>query len=519
MDTQELCDALMTPAFYGGNVRNVVARETHISWVFLAGEKAYKLKKPLKLPFLDYSTAKRRLRMCRAEVRLNRRTAPDVYLGVRAISAGERGSLELTDVEDARAVDYLVEMRRYDEDDTMAAKLARGELTSADVRLVAGALAAFHAKAPVLSSAPGARAVAGRVEENIRELLALLEHEGELRRLLALERFVHAFVSSRRAVLDGRAREGRVRDVHGDVRAEHVLLERDGQPRLLDCIEFDDALRRIDVADDLAFLLMDLTAREGERYTRPLIAQYRRSGGDPGEDRLLAFYACNHALVRSKVELIRAREQSQATSRTHSKAAARERLGVAERFAWRARLPPVLVMCGLPAAGKSHLAAALARTSGVELVSSDVTRKSLAGIAPGERAPVALYTKEWDERTYAALAEAAGRAAGDSAVIVDGTFRRHTERDTFMRLLDQQDVTFVECWAPEAVRLERALRRQREHERVSDATRDLIAGGGLTWEPIEEAAPQAHVLLRTDTDPQDQLEELAALLDTRMSSA
>src|ERR1035438_10503579 len=280
--------ALARPDFYPDRPDRVDVRETHISWVFLAGDRAYKLKRPLVRPCLDYGTPQRRLEMCREEVRLNRRLAPDLYLGVRAVVATTDG-LALGTEDDPRAVDYLVEMRRFDESCTLAARLDRGELKREEVVAVAQVLAQFHARARrVAAVGVPVLAVERRMTENFHELLAIVEQRVEVEWVLALERFAHAFVVAHAQMLDARARRGLVREVHGDLRAEHVLLAETLE--IVDCIEFDPGLRELDVADDLAFLVMDFVANGGERFARTLVSAYRDADGDPGEDRLIAFY-------------------------------------------------------------------------------------------------------------------------------------------------------------------------------------------------------------------------------------
>ena len=407
--------ALASPGFYPDGPARVDQRETHVSWVFLAGDRVYKLKKPLVLPFLDYGTPQRRHEMCREEIRLNRRLATDVYLGVRAVAAGPDG-LVLAPEDDPRAVDYVVEMRRYDEDRTLSAKLERGELALEEVVRLARTLAAFHADAPPVTAAGvPALAVERRMTANFHELLAVVEQRVEIEWVLALERFAHAFVVGHAQMLDARSRRGLVREVHGDLRAEHVLL--DDTLQVVDCVEFDRGLRELDVADDLAFLVMDLVAHGGERFAEALVDAYREAGGDPGDDRLIAFYASYRALVRAKVALLRAAEHPPASAdHGRESAAARDLLALAERFAWRARLPLVIAVCGVPAAGKSRLAQALADVSGLPHLSSDVTRKRLAGLRPRQRAGSEIYTDEFNRRTYAELGRRAAReTAGPAA--------------------------------------------------------------------------------------------------------
>ena len=475
--------ALVRPDFYPDLADRVEVRETHISLVFLAGDRAYKLKKPLVLPFLDYGTPQRRREMCREEVRLNRRLAPDLYLGVRAVAAGA-GGLELAAEDDPRAVDYLVEMRRYDESQTLAARLDRGELKQSEVVALGRMLARFHAQA---------------------------------RRVLALERFAHAFVIAYAQLLDARARRGCVREVHGDLRAEHVLLGR--RREIVDCIEFDPGLRELDVADDLAFLVMDLAARGGEQFAHPLVRAYRDAGGDPGEDWLIAFYASYRALVRAKVALLRAAQHPAASGEHgHESAGAREMLTLAERFAWRARLPLVIVICGVPAVGKSQLAHALAEISGLPHLSSDVTRKRLTGIRPEQRADGATYRSEFNRLTYAELGRrAAKEAAAGGGALVDATFRHRADRDAFAEAFaGAAPALFVECVAPMRVLAERAARRDRQPRRVSDATLPLVVRESAAWEPLDELAPEAHVTLRSDRPVEAQIADLLALLDRRV---
>ena len=321
MTAQDVRATLTRADFYPDQPDRVEVRETLISWVFLAGDRAYKLKKPLVLPFLDYGTPKRRHEMCREEVRLNRRLGPDLYLGVRAVAAGADG-LALAAEDDPRAVDYLVEMRRYDERCTLAAKLECGELKRGEVVALARMLAGFHAQARrVVASGVPVLSVERRMTENFHELLAIVEQRAEVEWVLTLERFAHAFVVAHAQLLDKRARRGLVRELHGDLRAEHVLLGR--KVEIVDCIEFDRGLREVDVADELAFLAMDLTASGGERFARTLVDAYRDAGGDPGEDWLIAFYASYRALVRGKVALLRAAQHPATSSARARESAAR----------------------------------------------------------------------------------------------------------------------------------------------------------------------------------------------------
>ena len=516
-DTRWICQALSRSETYPSRPVTVEVRETHISWVFLAGERAYKLKKRLVLDFVDYGTPGRRRAMCREEVRLNRRLAADVYLGVRGVARTTNG-VELIAEDDPRAIDYLVEMRRYDERRTMATLLERGELDGSQVAAVGERLARFHAQAPVVTlSEPAAVAAERRFVRNAHELLARPTPPGDAGRVRALERFAGEFLDGHARVLNQRARVGRIREGHGDLRAEHVLL--DGDVRIVDCVEFDRGLRELDVSDDLAFLVFDLVARGGDRLAGLLVRAYREAGGDPGDGSLIAFHAAYWALVRAKVALVRAAallpaSQARQTEMRH----AHGLLAVAERFAWRARLPIVIAVCGVPASGKTRLARALAVQSGLPQLSSDRLRKQMQGRRPTDRGGDESYSDEWNRRTYAEL----GRRAADhmrtnGGVIIDATFRHRADRQAFASgLAIPTRMLFVQCQAPRSVLMQRATCRERDRERISDADAAVVLREQDSFEPLDELPADAHLVLRADRPVEEIRDDVVALLDRRL---
>lgn len=509
-------DPLKLAAALGAD--GVEIRETHISWVLLAGERAYKLKKPLVLPFLDYGTLARRRELCAEEVRLNRRLAPDIYLGVRAVVPARAG-YALADEEDPHAVDYVVEMRRFNEGRTLAAALDRGEVQRSEIVEVARKLADFHARCePARGHEYGARGVERGVDRNVEELLAVAELRSERKRIRSLARFMAAFGGARSAELDAREARGRIRECHGDLRAEHVVL--DPSINVVDCVEFDPSLRVLDVADDLAFLVMDLAALGGERFASQLVASYRDEGGDCGDDALLAFFAVHRALVRAKVLLTRAGQQPPGSAgHGRASAQARDLLGLAELFTWRARLPLVIVLCGVPASGKSHLAGSIAEGSSLPRLSSDLIRKQLAGVAPTRPAAPEHYTEQFSRATYAELGRRAAREVRRrGGAVVDATFRRRRDRDAFADAFGSvAPLMFAQCLAPADVLAERALQREREPTQASDATLAVVIREREAWEPLDEVPAQRHLALRTDRPVQDLVSDLTAMLDQRLS--
>jgi uncharacterized protein len=500
---------MRSPAFYGHRPERVDVVETHISWVFLAGDRAFKLRKPVVFPFLDYGSSERRRAMCEEEVRLGRRLAPDLYVGVRPLIRTE-GSWSLGDLGQT-GDEHVVEMRRFDEGRTLEALVARGAAAAADIRSVARHIADFHRTAE--EAAPGsfdAGAVAATVSENFGTLLPYAEPLG-LRELAAAHRFAVTFLHAAHERLEARSTAGFVRDCHGDLRAEHVILEGD-TVEVFDPVEFDPALRRIDVAADLAFLVMDLVELGADELAELLIDEYGSAGGDYGDRPLLFFYAAYRAWVRSKVACLRAAEL-EPSARGPALAEARDFGRLGRTLAWRARRPLVLVICGASATGKTRLSTALASVSGLAHLSSDVVRKELAGLSPTDRAPDREYSNEASVRTYRELGQRAADA-GEGA-IVDATFRRRTDRASFAEALGGEAL-YVECRAPADLVAEWARRRERDRERVSDATAAIAARQLREFEALDEVPPERHLVLRTDRDVEELLAEVEAWLDVRM---
>jgi len=513
--TEAIAAAMSQTAFYAHAPADVELHETHISWVFLAGDRAFKLRKPVIFPFLDYGTAERRRHMCEEELRLGRRLAPDLYLGLRAVVPRGDGFV-LAEAGHADACEHVVEMRRFDEARTLAARLERGEVDEDQARALARRIAAFHADADLAPpDSFGPQQVAATVSENFTTLLAFADEIGDPR-LAAAHRFAVAFLHGQHDELAARAAAGCVRDCHGDLRAEHVIL--DGQVEIFDPVEFDPALRLIDVAADLAFLVMELEEAGRADLARALVEEYRTAGGDDGGDAVLGFYAAYRAWVRAKVACLRAGELPLGEPRSCELDHARVLADLGERLSWRARRPLLLVVCGGSATGKTYLARELAQSSGLVHLSSDVVRKELAGLASEQRAPVTEYSEEASLRTYAELGVRAAAAVDNGGAVVDATFRRRGDRQAFRDAYADAipSPVFVECRAPAAVIAERARSREQEPHHTSDATAEIAARQLAEFEPLDEAEPDLHVIVRSDRPVRDLVDEVEAALDARL---
>jgi uncharacterized protein len=495
----DVVEALARRELHGGHAVEHV--ETHVSHVFLAGDRVLKVKKAVKLPFGDLTGLERRRVLCHEEVRLNRRLAPDVYLGVRAIVwRGE--ALVLGDPDDPRAVEYAVEMRRLDERDSLASRLERGVLTAADVRAVARRLAEFHAGARPVT----AERALSVLRESARETFGTLRDIAPSSIRAAVEDgalFAQEWLGAHAGEVAARAHAGRFVEGHGDLRAEHVFIE-NGVVRVIDCAELEPRLREVDVGADLSFLVMDLDQRGASDLAAELVDAYRAAGGDPGPDPLVAYHAGERAWIRTKVALIRSGEAPYGAAAAHAAVAEAKSLSVlARRFAWRARGPIAIVVCGGAATGKSTLATELQRASGFEVVSSDLVRKSIVGLMPSERGGPDLYGDAMNVLTYATLADRAVAALErHGGVIVDATFRRRAERRTLVAAATASArVVFVECRAPAPTVEERARRREDDPHAVSDAGPAVALRHLTEFEPFTSSDGQQHVVLMTTRPP------------------
>ena len=507
--------ALMDPGAYPHRPEAVQLRETHISWVFLAGDCAYKIKKPVVLPFLDYGTRERRRACCAEEVRVNRRLAPSVYYGLVALVPHGPTGLAIAPEHDPRAVEFAVEMRRYDEGATLAAQIANGEATERTVAAIGAKLARFHGGLTPDTSGGATERLGHAIEETLATLTRAAAGSIAPTRIAALSRFTRAALAGLRRQLRAREGAGRVRDGHGDLRAEHILMGESLE--IVDAVDFDPALRLTDVAYDLAFLAMDL-ARRDERFARALVRGYAAGGGEPVDRRLLAFLIVARALVRAKIDLVRA-AQLHGSRRDERLGRALEHVALAERFAWRARLPDVVCIAGLAASGKSTLSDALGSAAGLPVLSSDLARKVRAGLEPHEHAAAAHYAHEVSRGVYAGLGRAAAAALHDEGgAIVDATFRNRDDLAAFQAASSvSARAEWILCHAPRDVLLERARSRAAAGHTTSDADPAVVATQ-IAYSRGRLALPRAPLAeLETVRAVPRLLDELAVTLDAQLA--
>ena len=492
LDRQPLVVDLRRPENLPGAPQHVEFLSTHGSLVFRTGTDVYKLKRPRDYGFFDYTTLDARRHFCDEELRLNRRTAPDVYLEVLAVFRDARGhSL----VRPGEVVDWAVHMRQLPDERSALALLRAGRLGASDIEAFAARLARFYEQAAPAPADPAG--LARNVEENFSQCAAFVPRLLDGPTLAAVERGQRAWLATQAPRLAARP----ARDGHGDLRLEHVYLLEQG-PVIIDCIEFAGRFRVGDPALDAAFLAMDLERCGQPALAELLLARLAYESDDYDAYPLLDGYESYRATVRGKVAGLVATDAATAPAAAARKAGeARAFLELARRLIEREGAGPrpraLVAVGGTIGSGKTTLAEALARRVGLPQVSADATRKHLAGLRHDERAAPEHYASAFTAATQDELLRRAEQPllAGRSA-IVDTTFARAALRARARDLALRHGARFllVECRVPEA------LARQRLRARtagVSDAREDLLAASRASWEPAAGLPPDEHLVVDT----------------------
>ncbi|MCS6925751.1 MAG: AAA family ATPase [Candidatus Binatia bacterium] len=521
----DLLTALARPESYPHRPTRVEVIQTHISAVFLAGDLVYKLKKPVHFSFLDYSTRERRYYYCHEEVRLNRRLAPTVYLGVVPLVYASNTYR----VEDGSAggeaviVDHLVKMRRLPADRTLVALIAAGRCTAEEMQALAKRLVSFHRSATT-RTAPRygtPEAVWQTIAENFRDTAPFIGETISPAQDRRIQSFSQHFFAEHQELLRARVRSGRVREGHGDLRCEHVYFLDEGIT-IVDCIEFSPRLRTCDVASEIAFLAMDLELQSAPQLAAELVQTYAAEAKDGALFHLLPFYQCYRAYVRGKVASLRSREpEVPDTERTRAKIQARQAFCLAYRYACGPPSPAVLVVCGRIGTGKSTLARALNGLTGFPVLSSDVIRKQLAGLSPTTRMRAeyraGIYTEAFTQHTYLTLAQRAESALqAGQGVIIDATCKRREDRRRFLELGARfsTPVLFIECRASAATVEQRLRAREQEAQSVSDATWSTAQQAQGDFPPFDDIPK--HQYLAIDTEDDAAVQEALMQIDERL---
>ena len=542
-------------SFALANKDKITTVQTHASAVLLTPSLVYKLKKPQNFGFFDYSTPQQRHHFCRQEVILNRRLAPDVYLGVAPVLMDQQGRFRFAETQSVEAVpapgtptgpetvvDFAVVMRRLADTDMLKHLVQTDNVNLTLLSAIARFVAHFHTTTYTdehIASFGDMNVVGGNWEENFEQMHPYIGRTLDANTYEQISSYIRNFMNKRASFFAARVREQRIRDCHGDLRLDHIYVlnqqEHTQIPQIaiLDCIEFNDRFRYGDVAGEIAFLIMELDGISRNDLSRNFLDAYIEATGDTALREILPFYLSYRACVRGKVSSFQIDEpEVPAPQRQRMQRDAAALFAQAAYYARGPVQPVVMLIGGLMGTGKSTLAARLHHELGWMLLSSDVTRKRLAQRLPTQPLEHAfgqgLYTAEWNEYTYAALREEMSSAlAAGRSVLLDASFIRRADRQAIEReaLAHGTRVFFVECASPPEITLQRLAQRWRQRTgegeqkpaapQASDGRPDLYVQQRARWESFDarEEAGVQHVVLPTTQAVVRQVEQILALLD------
>lgn len=506
---------LLTPTAFAHPIGRLEVRETHISWVILTGLYAYKIKKNVRLSFIDTSSLDKRRFLCEEELRLNRRLALDLYLDVVPITQ-EAAGLRVSG--HGPIVEYAVRMRQFQASQELSALLKGDTLLEQEFVDLGRRLARFHdsaARASGRQDFPHTADLRDSVLGNLAILLQHLNAETCLPEMQVLVDWTHDYLHESLAELRLREQFGAIRECHGDLHARNVVRW-SGQLIPFDCLEFDPKLRWIDVMSDVAFLVMDLITYKRKDLAFAFLNAYLERTGDYAGVRHLAFYAVNRALVRAMVDGLSAAKDFE--HRAEFQERLRARIKTAAAMADHA-IPTLFIMHGVSGSGKTWMSECLVRKLGAIRIRSDVERKRLGGVSGSamERAGFEqdLYTPAMSHRTYARVLESAESGLkGGFDVVADASFLKGADRRLFSDLAARGGYHFVilACEADPSVLARRIEERDRRHVDASDADLKILTEQQQRAEPLTAAERLRTITVNTNT-AQSSRKALVAIKD------
>ncbi len=515
-------EQLKLPAAYPHPVCEIELLETHISYVFLTGQFAYKIKKAVSLGFLDFTQLAQRRHFCQEELRLNRRLAPSLYLAVVPIGESPNG-LQVGGA--GLAVEYAVKMLQFSQSSLLDCYLAEGRLISAQVDAVADQIATFHVQiaGKTIDAVYGAPAAICKTRENnLQRLLALFTGQDQVCADATLLQQLASWSSHEycqlKPLLAERQRDGHIRECHGDLHLGNIAWWRNA-PQIFDGIEFSPGLRWIDVISEVAFTTMDFKAHERSDYAYRFLNRYLEKTGDYNGLKLLPFYEVDRAIVRAMVARIRS-TQVLSSDRSEYAATSHRYLAIARRAA-APRRRMLLLMHGLSGSGKTSLAQVVVEQIGAIRIRSDVERKRLSGLASGARRRGLLergiYDSASTRATYLHLVQLARQILeADFPVVVDAANLQAWQREIFRSQARAQAVPFLilSCHASEEILFKRLQARQASAADASDAGPLVLRHQLATCEPLSSAEEQESLLIEAgDRGLKSVMERLKAETD------
>lgn len=499
----------------------VEVRETHISVVFLTAGFAWKLLKPVKFDFLDFSTVEARHEECRNELRWNRRLAPDVYLDAVPVTAS---ASQLSLGGEGRVVDWLIKMRRLPDDATLESHIRNGTAGEQQLQTVLDVLVPFFESAergPEINDGGDVAVIRRNLVENYPAIDGDAAGDSEFAPLVEQLRSLQLqFLATHEDLFKRRVRDGWIRDGHGDLRAEHVYLTK--PPAIVDCIAFNNRFRHSDLLDEVCFLATDLERLGRADLSDRLIALYRERMHDDAPKSLAGFFKSYRYAVRAKVACLTAAGLDQ-TEQQDLLARAGELLQRAVDVMTPFHQACLLVFCGVSGSGKSTIARMLCEAIGAKHLASDVIRKELYGIAEDDHtADASMYSKEANQRTYATLFErAAGELQRGVSAVLDATFLRRSDRDTARQIAADVKIPYflVDVRVSEADAEQRIRHRQADGTDPSDAGVEVLRQQSRAYEPPDDVPDSERIVIDSARSPEENCRQIVRRLSVVYPSA
>jgi aminoglycoside phosphotransferase family enzyme/predicted kinase len=500
---KQLTHALLNPSAYPEPTKSVTLRQTHVSFLFITDNFVYKIKKPVDLGFLNFTTLDRRRFYCEEEVRLNRRLCPDVYLGVVQLRESPGG---VSFHPHGRIVDYAVKMRRLPEERMLDHLLRENKVDETSIREIADTIASFHSvaeKNEEIDSYGSLTTITGNWEENFRQVADFVGTTIKAKDLELISEWVRGFLDENKDLFYDRISGGFIRDCDGDIHAENICLA--DKVYIFDCIEFNQRFRYIDTAADIAFLAMDFDYHNKNKFADVFVDTYISASGDTGLINVLDFYKIYRAFVRGKVESFRMNDRLMSfQEKASAKERAKRHFRLAAGYIMRRKLPPgLIIFSGLMGTGKSTLASELAFELRLEIARSDVIRKQIAHIPETEhclyRFGEGIYSEEFTRNTYEIMLKASENALRSGlGMVVDASCSRKHDRELFRTLAQKLAVPFhiIQTTCADELANSRLDYRMESRLDASDGRRELFYLQKAEFEQLDASEGE---LLTVDT--------------------
>jgi len=515
MTHPRLVESMMQKDFYPHAPETIELAQTHISYVFIAGDYVYKIKKPVNFGFLDFTTLEKRKFYCEEELRLNKRLAPSIYLDVVAITQDEHG--RLAPGGSGEIVEYAVFMKKLPLDKMLKVLLAQGKADAGTFDAVAAKIASFHRNAGTgerIDEMGSLQTIRHNQEENFQQTEKYRDITIPSYQYDFIRQYVERFLEIKKPLLEKRVADHKIRECHGDLHLEHICIAEDIV--VFDCIEFNERFRCGDVAAEVAFLTMDLDYNGYGRFSQSFVDSYLKYSGDSDMPALLNFYRCYYAYVRGKVIGFRLDQKELPDSeRDIVRETASKYFDLAYTYAARLEKPVLILTAGMIGSGKSYQARNLASRLGADVIRTDVLRKELLKITPSEKHREAfgqgIYSSDMSRRTYDKAIELARQIMTEGRpVIIDASFRSRADRALAVDLARSMNIPLycIECVCPDEVVKIRLDKRKQETDNPSDGRWEILQEQKKHYEPVDEIPAGSYFKIDTSAAPERQRQEI-----------